>query len=190
MNYKEKENNKLNIAKKMLMWGYIASMVMLFSGLTSAYLIKRQDTLNWVTFKMPAVFAVNTIIILLSSVFLLLATRRIKAGKERLISLFLWLATFLGIAFLIGQFLGWQSLVEQKVFFVGNPGGSFIYVFTGLHALHLIAAVIAMLYVAILGMLNTEKLKKGVLLYNISLFWHSLGILWIYLFLFLWLNQN
>ncbi len=190
LGYKEKENNKLNVAKKMLMWGYIASMVMLFSGLTSAYLIKRQDTVNWITFKMPWIFTVNTFVIILSSVFLVIVVRWIKKGQERFVVPLLWFTTFLGIAFLIGQFLGWQELVEQKVFFVGNPGGSFIYVFTGLHALHLIAAVITMLYTAILGMINFERLKKGVLLYNISLFWHSLGILWIYLFLFLWLNQS
>ncbi len=188
--YTEEQQKKLILAKKMLMWGYIAAMTMMFMGLTSAYLIKRQDTQNWISFEMPKIFIINTIVILLSSVLLYIAERRIKYKNYKGVSFLLWGTTFLGIIFIIGQFLGWQELIKQKVFLVGNPGGSFIYIFTGLHMIHLIGAIIAMLIVAIVAIVNVTRLSKGTLLYNVSLFWHSLGVLWLYLFIFLFLNQN
>jgi cytochrome c oxidase subunit 3 len=99
------------------------------------------------------------------------------------------LTVVLGIAFLIGQWYSWVALVDRQVFFVGNPAGSFLYVFTGLHALHLISGVIFLIIVLISTFRYKVHSQALNTLEMATTYWHFLGGLWLYLFLFLLLNH-
>jgi cytochrome c oxidase subunit 3 len=83
------------------------------------------------------------------------------------------------------QFQGWKELVAMNVYFVGNPSGSFFYVFTGLHGFHLISGLIVLL-VALFASFRLKVHAKNLNQIAIcATYWHFLDILWVYLFFFL-----
>jgi len=169
-----------------MLWVAIISMVMLFAGLTSAYIIstKRED---WVSFDLPNAFYVSTIIIILSSITFIIAKKAIKKDKKNKTSLFLTLSLILGFSFIISQFYGFKELIDDGLYFTGkqsNIATSFIYVITVTHLVHILAAVIVLIYI-VYKQLSGRYSKENYLGIELGgLFWHFLDILWIYLFLF------
>lgn len=170
--------------RKFILWLFIVSILMLFAAMTSAYLVRRAEG-NWLEFDIPPVFSYSTIVLVVSS--LTMHWAYLAAKKDNFTSLKIAISvTFaFGIAFLVMQFEGWKSLVAQDVYFVGNPAGSFMYVFTGLHAFHLISG----LFVLLFALRATFRLKiHAKSLEQIEIcasYWHFLDILWLYLFFFL-----
>jgi cytochrome c oxidase subunit III len=174
--------------RKFAMWLFIVSVVMIFAALTSAYIVKQGEG-NWLEYDLPAVFWTNTAIIVLSSVTMQWAYFAAKKDNLDTVKVTLLATTVLGIAFLVGQWLAWGALVEQEVFFVGNPSGSFMYVLTGLHAIHLISAVIFLLVMLIWAFRSKIHSQNRSALEMCTTYWHFLGGLWVYLFIFLLLNR-
>jgi cytochrome c oxidase subunit 3 len=170
--------------KKFIVWLFIATIVMLFAALTSAYLVKQGEG-NWLRFDLPEMFWITSLIIVFSSVSLQIAYNTAKQDKLNKIKLFLVITLLLGLAFLFGQYQSWSELVQQDVFFVGNPAGSFIYVLTGLHALHLISGIIFLLIVLYSAFKFKIHSKNLTQLEMATTYWHFLGALWLYLFFFL-----
>lgn len=174
--------------KKFALWLFIVSIVMLFAALTSAYIVKQSDG-NWLSFELPPIFAFTTIIILISSISMHLAY---LAAKKDLLERTKWMiltTLVLGVLFLIGQYYSWSELVENNVYFVSNyASGSFIYVFTGLHALHLISGIIFLLITFISSIRMKVHSKRMVQLEMCMTYWHFLGGLWVYLYIFLLFN--
>ena len=174
--------------RKFGMWLFIASVAMLFASLTSAYIVRRAEG-NWLYFELPDLFYTTSIIIVLSSITLQWAFWSAKNDNLKQVKVLVSITTVLGLIFLIGQFVAWSDLVEQQVYFVGNPSGSFIYVLTGLHGLHLVSAVIFLLIVlrsAYQFKIHSRSLAQ---LEMCLTYWHFLGGLWLYLFVFLILNR-
>jgi cytochrome c oxidase subunit 3 len=170
--------------KKFIVWLFIVTIVMLFASLTSAYLV-RQASGDWLRFDLPPVFRITTAIILLSSLTLQLAYRSAKNNNLSNIKTFLVLTMILGILFLTGQYYSWIQLVRQNVFFVGNPAGSFIYVLTGLHAAHIVSGLI-FLFIMLVRSFNYKVHSRRLMAMEMcTTYWHFLGGLWIYLFIFL-----
>jgi len=174
--------------QKMLMMLYLVSTVMIFAGMTSAVLVRRAEG-NWHYFELPSIFFLSTFLILLSSLTMHWAWIAAKKEKFSQLNLALFITLLLGFGFAVSQFMGWSDLVAIKVFLVGNPSGSFVYVLTGLHLLHLVAALIFLmvtLYRAV-----TYRIHSGNLLglELCMIFWHFLDLLWVYLFVFLQSNQ-
>src|SRR5690606_5277712 len=134
--------------KKFAMWLFIVSVVMIFAGLTSAFIV-RQSEGNWLQYDLPNIFWFTSGIIILSSAFMYWAVRSAKKDQLDQLKMALGVTTGLGILFLIGQWYSWVALVDMDVYFVGNPAGSFLYVLTGLHAIHLISGVIFLIIVLI-----------------------------------------
>ena len=174
-----------NRSLKQLLWIGIGSIVMFFAGLTSAYVVRKPEG-NWVEFLLPDWFLYSTVIIVLSSMMLILAKRRIHAHT---VSSNLILGTFfLGIIFSYFQFRGWQELTNQGVFLTGkgsNVSGSFLYVITLAHLIHLIGGLIAILITAIKTRIGKYSIKECLGFDLTSIYWHFVGLLWIYLFIFL-----
>jgi len=169
------------------LWLFIATIVMLFAALTSAFIVRRGEG-NWMEFNLPTSFMYNTLILVVSSVTIQLAY--MAAKKDLLVKAkMLLVATFLlGIAFLIGQYLSWGDLVKQDVYFVGNPSGSFVYVFTGLHGFHIVSSLLFVLVVIIKAFLYKVHSKRLTTISMCNTYWHFLGGLWLYLYFFLMLN--
>lgn len=170
--------------KKFILWLFIVSIVMLFASQTSAYLVRRAEG-NWLEFEMPVVFWYSTAVLLLSSISMQWAYFSAKKDNFSQLKIAISITFALGLAFLWMQFEGWREMVNMKVYFVGNPSGSFLYVFTGLHAFHLISGLIVLL----LALTSSFRLKvhaKNLRRIGIcATYWHFLDILWVYLFFFL-----
>ena len=117
--------------KKFALWIFIASVLMIFAALTSAYIVRQADG-NWMMFDLPNSFWITSAIILVSSGTMHWAYRSAKKDNLEATKLAISLTTVLGLAFLVGQYLAWGDLVARNVYFVGNPSGSFVYVLSGL----------------------------------------------------------
>jgi cytochrome c oxidase subunit III len=170
---------------KILLWLAMVSMVMLFAGLTSGYIVRQAEG-NWVVFDLPFEFMLSTVFILLSSGSMYYATSAIQRNDTKGLVTGMIATLGLGLAFTFTQFLAWSQLIEEGIFFVGNPSGSFLYVLTGLHLAHLGAGILYLIYVtfrSIQGKFNSESYLPVQLC---AIFWHFLDFLWIYLFIFLY----
>ncbi len=174
-----------NKSLKQLLWIGIASIVMFFAGLTSAYVVRKPQG-NWIDFVLPDWFLFSTITIVLSSVCLFMAKRRIK--NKHTSSKFIIYTLILGIIFSCFQFQGWQELINQGVYLTGigsNVSGSFLYVITLAHLAHLIGGLVA-LAVTIINNQRGKYSSENFLGFELAaIYWHFLGLLWVYLFFFL-----
>jgi len=169
---------------KMLLWISIVSMIMLFAGLTSGYIVRQAEG-NWLLFDLPKIFLLSTILIMLSSISMQLALRSIKKGNNKTNLINLMITLGLGLGFCFTQFMGWSSMVDQGVFFVGNPSGSFLYVITGLHLAHLAGGIICLIVIITKSILERYDKENYMGISLTASYWHFLDILWVYLFVFL-----
>lgn len=174
--------------KKFALWLFIVTVVMIFAAFTSAHIVRQADG-DWLIYDVPPMLWITSGIILASSAFMQWAYIAAKKDKLEQVKLALSITTILGLVFLYGQFQAWGQLVDAGVFFVGNPAGSFMYIFTGIHAAHLISGVIYLLYMLISSFRHKVHAKNMLNMDMCTTYWHFLGGLWIYLFIFLLLNH-
>ena len=179
-------------AKKMMLWVGMISISMTFAGLTSAYVVSssRADWLD--KFQIPSAFTISTFLILLSSVTFYLAKKFLIKKKIRKTELFTLFTFGLGLLFVYFQFKGFGDIINQGYYFTGAESSittSFLYVLVLLHLAHLFSGLIVLLVVF-------YQLQKGrysglkTLGFELAhLFWHFLGVLWIYLYLFVMLYK-
>jgi heme/copper-type cytochrome/quinol oxidase subunit 3 len=106
-------------AKNNLVWFGIFSIVMLFSGFTSAYIVSKGDGF-WVNFNIPKAFWISTILILISSITVFLAVRSAKKQNRKQTTLFVLTSLLLGIAFGVFQYQGWNEVNEKGMVFSGK----------------------------------------------------------------------
>ncbi len=188
----------------------IISIVMLFAGLTSAYIV-RQGEGKWVDFELPQLFQLSSIIIIVSSLAMQWGLISIKKNNTKNLITALFITVILGFGFVISQYYAWTDLYKNGIVFTGtikdiktdfqyipsgketlkdvsdagNVAGSFLYVITGLHVAHVLVGVFALIIVFSRALLR----KYTVVNYNgvklCAIYWHFLGGLWLYLFLFL-----
>lgn len=170
--------------KKFILWLFVVSIVMLFAAMTSAYLVRRAEG-NWLEFEIPSIFWYSTVVLLISSASMHWAYRAAKKDDFGVLRTAISITFAFGLAFLVMQFLGWKDLVAQNVFFVGNPSGSFLYVFTGLHAFHLISGLFVILFALRAAFQQKIHAKNLTQIEICATYWHFLDILWVYLFGFL-----
>ena len=176
---------------KFTMWVAMGGICMMFAGLTSAYIVKRNQS-NWQDFDLPRVFWYSTFVILLSSFTIQLA---VKAFKERAMSqykLLITITALLGILFTILQCAGFSNLKQHSIQLTGqgsNAAASFILVITLLHIVHVLGGVVALL-VVFARLFNTKvRNYSSVTIEIASTYWHFVDVLWIYLFIFfMWIR--
>lgn len=168
---------------KMLLWIGIVSIIMAFAGFTSAYIVRKAEG-NWIEFNMPRAFTISTIIILISSFTMQMAYGAVKKNNFQNAKTFSIVTLGLGLAFVFSQFYAWNVLVDNGIFFVGNPSGSFLYVLTGLHVLHLVGGMIALTLVAVKTIQEKYNSENSLGIELCATYWHFLDLLWIYLFVF------
>ena len=173
---------------KCIVWLFIVSITMLFAALTSAYIVKQSGG-EWLNFNLPGMFWITSVIIIVSSITMQLALSAARADRFKGLRTYLIVTALLGLAFLIGQYESWKQLVEMDVYFVGNPAGSFLYVLTGLHAAHIISGLIFLLIVIVSSFKLKIHSRRLLRIEMCTTYWHFLGGLWLYLFLFLKMNH-
>ena len=165
----------------------IVSILMFFMALAATFLVLRGGR-NWVPVHIPTVMWINTVVLLASSVTLELARQRL--GQGRLAGYRnLWLfTTVLGVGFLMGQIFAWRQLVAQGIYLANNTASSFFYIFTGLHALHLIGGVAALIFVARRNF-EQAQVTRTVAAEVTSFYWHFMDALWVFLLALLYLGK-
>lgn len=175
---------------KFTMWVAMGSIVMMFAGLTSAYLVRKSQA-NWLEFNLPPVFWFSTIVILISSLTMHLALKSFKAREMHRYRILITITAALGVLFAGLQYTGFTYLYSNgvQVFGAGsNPSASFLGVITGLHAIHVLGGVIALIVIVLRAYSSKVKRYNVTAVEIMSTYWHFVDILWIYLFIFLkWL---
>jgi cytochrome c oxidase subunit 3 len=170
-------------------WVAIASIVMLFTALTSAYIVRMASSNDWTPLRMPKVLWLSTAVILISSVTIEISKRSLKHQRNSQYGLWLTLTALLGVAFVGSQYAAWRNLAHQGVYMATNPHSSFFYLFTAVHGLHVLGGLLALAYL----LLRTRKKRDSVegelrrvgAAEAAAVYWHFLDGLWICLFLLL-----
>ncbi len=187
----KEQEDKLNLgAKKFNMWIFIFTSFMLFAAFTSGFIVYAGGKGHGLDVILPQAFRYSTLVLIMSSITLFISTRAAKQLQFEKQRLFLWITFFLGIAFFIIQLYAWSVLVSEGVYFINpNASRSFIYVFSGVHLLHVVAGLLVLLNVIRSTYRNTPQVRNVFKMEMASIFWHFLDIIWIYLYVFLLLNQ-
>jgi cytochrome c oxidase subunit III len=159
----------------------LAASTMVFAAFTSAFVVRRGLSDDWVSMPKPPILFVNTAILLASSVLLEFARRSLRSGNRTRFNFWWSGATLLGILFLVGQAYAWRELHAAGLFMASNPSSSFFYVLTASHAFHLLGGVTALVYVDVQALRLSLGPAKRTAIDVSALFWHFLDGLWIYL---------
>jgi cytochrome c oxidase subunit 3 len=168
------------------MWLGLASIAMMFTSLSSAYIVRSGSAADWVPLRIPRVMFASTALILLSSVTLEVARRKLKQSFADAYSRYLLLTGILGLAFLGSQLVAWRQLAAQGIYVSSHPHSSFFYLLTGAHALHLAGGLLALGFLWFRSLRKSEE-KRQATADAVSIYWHFMDGLWIYLFLLLFL---
>jgi cytochrome c oxidase subunit III len=166
----------------------IVSIVMFFMAMASAYIYLRAHSTRWVPLDLPWIIWVNTALLLLSSGAMELARRRLALADVAQFRKLWAVATTLGVLFLIGQLVAWRQFVLAGFYVSTNQASSFFYIFTGLHGLHLIGGICALLYVSF-RKFEKAKVSRVVAAEVASYYWHFMDGLWIFLLALLYLGK-
>ena len=171
---------------RFIMWIAIGSIVMMFAGMTSAYIVKKNQG-NWLAIELPVVFWYSTAVILVSSVTMYLANTALKAGKISFYKSLITITAILGVTFVIMQWEGFKDLETRGIALIGpqsNSASSFLFVITGLHMLHVLGGVIALIVTFFRSFWVQEGQTNLVPTQIVGTYWHFVDVLWIYLFIF------
>jgi cytochrome c oxidase subunit III len=178
-------------ASSSAIWVLIAAICMSFASFTSALIVRQGAATDWRHVTLPSVLFLSTSMLLLSSVTLEVARRRVAAymnGLETRVEvpkLWLYLTLSLGLLFVVGQYMAWLQLRSQGLYLATNPNSSFFYVFTAIHGLHVLGGLVGLLRV--IRKFAQSTLRRSTLNAT-SYYWHFMGVLWIYLFVLLWIK--
>ncbi|HXD32469.1 MAG TPA: heme-copper oxidase subunit III [Pyrinomonadaceae bacterium] len=177
------------------MWVGVASIAMLFVGLSSAYIVRAASATDWRPLTMPRILWLSTALLVLSSVMIEFARRNLKRLQQGAYIGWLSATVILGVAFLGSQLLAWQQLWRQGVFLATNPHSSFFYLLTATHGVHLMVGLLGLTYVLLRSRISADNepglVKRQGRTEAIGIYWHFMDALWIYLFLllFVWRSQ-
>ena len=175
-----------NIVKKQLLWVALAAISMFFASMLSAFIVEKADIGNWKEFILPDQFLISTGIIILSSFLLFFIKPRLNKGKS--IFSLVFIVLILGILFSYFQIKGWQQLTSQGIYLTGvgsNIAGSFLYILTLTHLLHLVGGLVGLCIGTIKSKQNLYSINNYLGLELTSIYWHFLTVIWIILFAFL-----
>jgi cytochrome c oxidase subunit 3 len=164
-------------------WIGIAAITMSFAAYTSALVVRQGAAPDWRHFRLPPILFLNTPLLLASSGTLELGRRRISREAPQGVH-WLFLTLGLGLLFVAGQVAAWRELATQGLFLSTNPSSAFFYVLTALHALHLLGGVAALGYILVRLHRSTAWPSQAAL-GAAALYWHFMGVLWLYLLLVL-----
>src|SRR5438034_6596714 len=170
-------------------WIALAAITMTFAAFTSAMVVRQGSGNDWRHFSFPIILYFDSASLIASSVTL-------QMGRKRFATLFsgvtqdvqpalraLYGTLVLGCLFVAGQYAAWLQLRSEGLYLASAPSSSFFYVFTVLHALHVVGGIFGLIYV--ISKLHRAVLRKGTL-DAASQYWHFMSILWLYsLFLLL-----
>ena len=173
------------------MWVGLASVAMMFTSLSSAYIVRSGSPTDWSALPMPSILLASTALLLGSSATLEIARRKLKAALSGPYTKWLLLTVVLGLGFLIAQIFAWRQLAARGIYLASNPHSSFFYLLTGAHAVHLVGGLLGLSFLWLRSRRHvvekTLLAKRKAATDAVSIYWHFMDALWIYLFLLLFL---
>jgi cytochrome c oxidase subunit 3 len=174
-------------------WVALASILMLFTALSSAYIVRAASSSDWQPLAMPRILLLSSVLLLVSSVTLETARRKLKQAAVNAYKSWLLLTVVLGVSFLASQLIAWRQLAKQGVYIASNPHSSFFYLLTAVHGVHLLGGLGALAYLSLRS--RAPQAEKSALASGqtgaqakadaVTLYWHFMDFLWLYLFVLL-----
>ena len=181
------QRNKIH-PHKFTLWVAIGSIIMMFAGLTSAYIVKSGQA-GWQEVNTPSVFWFSTAVLILSSITMQSSLRAFKQRTMYQFRTLLLLTLILGIVFVVLQWTGFRHLWNHGVRFEGSGAGQFLYIIFGLHALHVIGGIIALIILTIQQYFGKTRRYNITPMEVMTTYWHFVDVLWLYLFIFfIWIR--
>lgn len=178
-------NNSFPVSRAYIAtWVLLTAVIMLFAGLSSAYIVLR-GVPEWQGITVPPIVWGNTFVLLASSIAIEFARQAVKKNQPALVRQWIVVSGVLGIAFLVGQFIAWRQLVTAGVYLATTIHSSFFYVLTGAHALHLFGGLCGLAYVFKKAFANQLTATNHEPLRAFALYWHFMDVVWIYCFVLL-----
>ena len=165
---------------------FMVPVVLFFLGLTSAMVVRRGLSDDWMALTLPPMLLITTAILLMSGGTMEISRYALRRGEKGAHQLWWGVTTGLGVLFLAGQYMVWQDLVRQGIYVSTNPSSSFFYVLTISHAVHVLGGLLAL---AGLAVRTPTKMTRATAVRVAALYWHFMGGLWIYVYLLLWLGR-
>ncbi len=174
--------------QKFVVWLLIISIIMLFAGLTSGYIVRRGTGEDWISQELPFYFTISTVIAIFSSVTMHLSVYNFKKFNLSATSVFISATLILGVSFTVCQILGVLEWYAGGVYVMGTestPRTQFVFVLGFAHFAHIALALLFLIVLFIKSRIDINKSSFSTWLSNSAVFWHFLGLLWLYLFIFL-----
>lgn len=171
----------------------MVSIIILFFSLSFLYLLRKSGA-NWNNFRLPDIFWVSTVIILFSSGTLYSSIVAFKKDKFTAYKWLTGLTLLLGVAFISTQIMGWRQLFDTGIAMHNSVAGAFLYTLSGLHILHILGGIIYLAIIFSSALKRVTYVDAFVYSVNpptrlrlqlVSIYWHFIDALWIYLFIFL-----
>lgn len=177
-------------------WVVLFAVTMMFAAFTSALIVRKGSSQDWQSFTLPSILYFNTFLLLVSSVTLEVARRRVAAFMGALRThaaqnstaspaRWLYITLFLGLLFVAGQYVAWKQLAAQGLYLATNPSSSFFYLLTAVHAVHVLGGLGGLIYC--IRKLHKSTLRRNALVAT-ARYWHFMGGLWVYLLVLLWMK--
>jgi len=183
--------NSPNVPQRTYVTGMIialAGVLMFFIALVSAFIVRKGFPNNhWQPLAVPRILWLNTLILLASSFTLARSRKNLLAQKEEEFRHWWGVTAVFGLLFLAGEVIAWRQLWAAGIFLATNPSSSFFYVFTSVHALHLLGGIAALLLVALRP---TRHLTRDTATEIVAIYWHVMNAVWLCLFLLFLVSQE
>lgn len=176
----------------------LGSITALFLGFSVAYIYSRVQN-GETPVIIPILFYFNTLILLGSSYIWRLIKKAYENDQTTQYKIYLWLILILSILFLIAQIFAWQQLIEINIGLTSSNLASYLYVISGLHFVHVIGGIPFLIFfikdatkrlvepASVLVYLSDPDKKRRITV--LSIYWHFLDGLWIYLIVFFLINR-
>jgi cytochrome c oxidase subunit 3 len=183
----------------------LTAVVMMFVSYSSAYVVRqglptldpRTGTLvhDWLPLQLPNFLLINTLVLLISTVTMELARRQSAREAAAIANAsgaasarphadgmpWLALTTILGASFLAGQWLVWRELAASGFYVSTSPSSSFFYLLTGMHGIHLLGGILALLAAGAASVVRKSAESRGVMVDVTAWYWHFMAFLWVYI---------
>jgi cytochrome c oxidase subunit 3 len=183
---RERELNSLTNVTVLVV---LATVTMTFGAMIAVFFVRSMGTQFWGPLHVPGVLWATTVILVASSVVLERARRKLLSEDQPGFFKLAAIATALGVAFLVGQVSAWMQILHSGIVLARNPHSWFIFLFTGLHGLHIVLGLGGLAYLLFRTYHPAGgpkyRMKTRVAANGISIFWHYLDFIWVLLFVLL-----
>lgn len=167
---------------KFSLWLGIASIIMMFGGLTSGFIVRKPQG-DWISYDLPWAFYASTVCVILSSITMHLSVRQFKKGNKQAHKNLIAITLLLGITFTVLQYVGFKDLLSSMAW-MNNISFQFVALIVLVHAIHILGGLVTILVFFFRTFSKRFESFTPVGLETAAIYWHFVDVLWIYLFIF------